>query len=571
MKGINLPNIWKEGQLFASSGLEGRTDWYHPFVASTLFSPGALLFHTYPERKLIFSGKKIKNKKEDIVTSDFVFFSRPFLSYLFLDKDTIIGQSHSSIIPEVSSGEGIKERREGNSIFQFASQSYTVLLWKKSQKKVKFTYAFDSKNIENALSKAKKGLKVDFILKKKKKLSFFKRLTRLKFPRPILERTYYKAFSVLKVNIESPQGKIKHIWTTPDRFPHKDMWFWDSAFHALGNRYISSTLAEDSIKAVLQLQRKDGFVAFQMNPEKKRASEEYTQPPLLAWASYNLYCHSKNKTFLRYVYPRLKKYLLWLYRNRDKNKDGLLEWKISPSAVCKGGETGMDNSPRFDRLNPGDAMAAIDLNSFVINEMEYLERMAQELNKKGDIILWHKERKLKKDSVNSRLWSKRDRFYYDLKENGKFNKIKTISSFLPLFAGIANKKQAQSLVNHLKNRKQFWSDFPIPSVSMDEPSYCKDMWRGPTWINYNYLIIEGLKRYGYNRLAHRIINKTLKEIARWYKKKGAIFEYYDSEGETSPVRLLRKEWLGGKKYLGTIKDYHWSAALYIALANFQFK
>ncbi|MDO9541792.1 MAG: hypothetical protein Q7J98_05660 [Kiritimatiellia bacterium] len=297
---MNLPNIWKEGLLFAFSGLDGKTDWYHPFVASTLPSPGALLFHTNPQRKIIFSGKKPKNRNEDIIASDLIFFSQPLLSFLFLDKDTLIGQVHPSLIPMVYSGKGIREKREKNSIFQSAPRSYTVLLLKKNQKMTKFAYAFDSKNIKNALSKAGKGLKVGFTSEKRKKLAFFKKSPKLKFPRSILERTYSKALSVLKVNIESAQGKIRYTWTTPDRFPHRDMWFWDSAFHSLGNQYLSFSLAEDTIRAVFSTQREDGFIAIQMNPER---FSKVTQPPLLAYASYHLYLQSKNKSFLAYVYP----------------------------------------------------------------------------------------------------------------------------------------------------------------------------------------------------------------------------------------------------------------------------
>jgi len=33
---IHLPNALGAGQLFAYSGMEGDTDWYHPFICSTL-------------------------------------------------------------------------------------------------------------------------------------------------------------------------------------------------------------------------------------------------------------------------------------------------------------------------------------------------------------------------------------------------------------------------------------------------------------------------------------------------------------------------------------------------------
>lgn len=561
-----LPNVWEEGIIFAYSGIDGKTSWKHPFVASTLSSYGGLLFHTSPERELFFTGGKLKNNQKDIIASDFVFFSKPFLSFLFINRNTLIGQCNVSIMPEVSSAKGIEKIKIENSILQSAHSNYTALVWERKTNKIKFAYSFDNKNIKNALNKAKKGLKIDFFSEMGKKLAFYKNLPKIKFSNPIMERAYYKAFSVLKVNTESPQGKIKYIWTTPDRFPHRDMWLWDSAFHILGNKYISTTLAESTIKSVLSLQRKDGFIPHQMNPEKGRVSN-ITHPPTLAWASYKIYQQTKNKKFLRYVYPKLKKYIHYLYKNRDRDKDGLLEWEINSLLTCKCGESGMDNSPRFDKLNSKDIMAAIDFNSFAVNEMDYLTKIAHRLGNKNDATFWEKESKIKKHLINSYLWDKKNGFYYDLKENREFNKIKTVASFLPLFAGIANKEQAKFLVKHLQSKEEFWSDFPIPSVSTDEPSYCKDMWRGPTWINYNYLIIEGLEKYGYSKIANQIARKTLKEIAKWYKKKGVIFEYYDNEGKTSPDNLLRKEWLGDKKYLGVIKDYNWSASIYIAISH----
>ena len=83
----------------------------------------------------------------------------------------------------------------------------------------------------------------------------------------------------------------------------------------------------------------------------------------------------------------------------------------------------------------------------------------------------------------------------------------------------------------------------------------------PTWINYNYLIIRGLRRYGYAEIAEELTRKTIHEIARWYEKAGSIFEYYDAEGRRPPKQLTRKR----GTYLDVISDYGWSAAIYIQL------
>jgi glycogen debranching enzyme len=51
------------------------------------------------------------------------------------------------------------------------------------------------------------------------------------------------------------------------------------------------------------------------------------------------------------------------------------------------------------------------------------------------------------------------------------------------------------------------------------------MWRGPTWMNINYLFIEGLQRSGYPDLAVELRDKTLELMMRH----GDIYEFYNPE------------------------------------------
>jgi len=303
-----------------------------------------------------------------------------------------------------------------------------------------------------------------------------------------------------------------------------------------------------------------------MAPAKSAASE-VTQPPLFAWVISRIFLSPPDRVFLKEAYPRLKKYLRWLYRNRDLDGDGLLEWKISGSPVCRCGESGLDNSPRFDHLRPGVPMAAIDLNCFAVSEMEHLADLAESVGCRPDAVRWRQEREKRVRLINERLWDEKDGLYYDRDRNGRRRKVKTAAVFLPLWAGVADPDQAARLVEHLENKRQFASPFPVPSTAMDDPAFTDDMWRGPVWINCNYLVIEGLRRYGYRAAARRIALKTLREIARWYGKRGVFFEYYDPFGKKAPDRLRRKEWLGGKSWTKAISDYHWTAAIYVVLAH----
>ena len=55
-----------------------------------------------------------------------------------------------------------------------------------------------------------------------------------------------KAFSVMRVNALAPEGFLTSHWSTPDREPHKWMWLWDSAFHAMGMGVVPAAALDPS-------------------------------------------------------------------------------------------------------------------------------------------------------------------------------------------------------------------------------------------------------------------------------------------------------------------------------------
>jgi len=596
---MKLPNRWGGGQLFAFSGIDGETDWAHPLTGSTLDEEIGFAFHTEPPRRVwIEIGPGFHQWTFELVASDIVDVTctspeAPEVSiratYLFLDRGTVLGrfvarndglkgrQMDISVCAALD-GNGSSRIEEGVGIVQGDGVARSIVMmegtstakvekstgilsqsWMVSpgeEHSCRFVFAIDFAG-RKEWTDVQNKMSVDFEELLRKRRAYFERLPGVHGVEDHLERTYYKAFSALKANVETAQGRIKHRWTTPDRWPHRHMWLWDSAFQSLAYRYIAPDLGQDALLAVLSTQREDGFISITMTPEGR--NERLTQPPLLAWAVWEVYQFTGDQRFLRTCYPKLKAYVEWDRAHRDANGNGLLEWVLdTASEHCHCGESGMDNSPRFDEGNDADH---IDLSCFVANEMDVLSEMAGELKMEGEVGRWREEYERIRVQIQTRLWDPQDRFFYDRALDGPLIKIKSAASFLPLFAGVATAEQAEALVEHLTDGRTFWRPFPVASVAADEPKYCDDMWRGPTWINYNYLIIRGLRRYGYAEIAEELTRKTIHEIARWYEKAGSIFEYYDAEGRTPPKQLTRKR----GTYLDVISDYGWSAAIYIQL------
>jgi hypothetical protein len=75
--------------------------------------------------------------------------------------------------------------------------------------------------------------------------------------------------------------------------------------------------------------------------------------------------------------------------------------------------------------------------------------------------------------------------------------VPTPFSLFPLPTGQMPASVNLRLVAHLTDEREFSPRYPVPMVALDDPKYhSPTMWRGPTWINVNYLLIEGLQRSG---------------------------------------------------------------------------
>ena len=92
------------------------------------------------------------------------------------------------------------------------------------------------------------------------------------------------------------------------------------------------------------------------------------------------------------------------------------------------------------------------------------------------------------------------------------------------------------------------SHFPMPCVSRSDPRFQPtNYWRGPVWINVNYLTILGLRNYGMTERASKLRQQTIELVT----SNPVPREYYD------PLT-------GGG--LGAL-NFQWTGALFVALVN----
>jgi len=556
-----LPNKWGQGALFAFSALDGINSFQDDFAGILSGDKIGIRFFLKTVREVFLVNKDNIPLEYEAVTGDYVSIRVPtgeYVGFLFADAHLLIGKTAGHIRAAVST-EGLVTTScfEGAQIQDTGDGQFTAFI----QNDTQFSFAYGH-CVEEAVSLAKKGLILNYDIEKERKIAFFAEHTLLDENK--YANLYAKCISNMKTQLYSPEGRFKRIWSTPDRLPHKKLWLWDSVFHSIGFRNIAPEIAEDLILALFDVQRSDGLIPHSSTPEQ---SLDRTQPPLIAWGAYKVYEKSKNKQFLKNVFEKNKSFLLWCKSNRRISSDELYTWLTVNDVNCRCGESGMDNSSRFDTFS---RLQSIDFSCFMANEMLYMEKIAGILgqeNEKQFFACWYEQ--IKK-AINDKLWCEQDKMYYDYDwDNDCFHNVASVASFLPLFSGVCSKRQAECLYEHLTNPDTFYTELPIPTVSKEDSTFGTDMWRGPVWINYNYMVTEGLIAYGYQNFADEIVQKTLNTANRWYEENGVIYEFYDCNNYKAPHVLNRKgpivQPYDFRIKIQCIRDYGWSNTLLVDL------
>jgi putative isomerase len=158
-------------------------------------------------------------------------------------------------------------------------------------------------------------------------------------------KTAIKSLETLIGNWRSPAGSLLHDSVTPSVTARwfNGVWAWDSWKHAAALSSIDSELAKNNIRAMFDYQIKiddpirpqdHGMLidAIFYNKDHVRGgdggnwNERNSKPPLASWAVWQVYEATHDLAFIKEMLPKLKAYHQWWYRNRDHNKNGLVEY-----------------------------------------------------------------------------------------------------------------------------------------------------------------------------------------------------------------------------------------------------
>ncbi|MDR3571523.1 MAG: hypothetical protein P4L81_05000 [Candidatus Pacebacteria bacterium] len=348
-----------------------------------------------------------------------------------------------------------------------------------------------------------------------------------------------------------------HQYTLPSAQHYPYQWLWDSCFHAIILAQYEPEAARLEIQSLLSRQLDDGMVPhiiywvpgslhnFKWGVE---GTSSLTQPPMIAYAAWEIHRRAPDETFLPSIYQQLLSYYRFLIEKRDPQDEHL-------AGIINPDESGEDNSPRFDTIfsAPPDISyeahqmlreKLVDENTACNFDVGYLSRegtfwvkdvlfntvLVENLRALSHIasFLKHEEgehfanqnAELIASGMREKLFDGRVfRSVYGLDHKPLL--ADTWVKFAPLFAGLYSTEEAQRLIKeYLLDEGSFWAPYGMRTTSKHEAAYRaggfgdKFSWRGPVWMSPHWFVYHGLQRYGYMEEAAQLRQKSIALIER---------------------------------------------------------
>jgi hypothetical protein len=378
-------------------------------------------------------------------------------------------------------------------------------------------------------------------------------------------------------------------------YPHQ--WSWDSACIAIGYAGFDQRRAQTELRWIFAGQWTNGLLPhirfaddaryfpgpeFWQTDRSPSAPQHpqtsgIVQPPIHATAVRHVFHRAPDadqaKAFLRQLMPGLVRWHEYLYRERTRDDDGLVE-------IWHPWESGMDNSPLWDealaRISPArEAMPdyeRVDLDfveaaqrptdaeydryaylvklyrdwrydstrireesPFVVHDVLFNSLLVQANRDLAEIA-----RVLEIDSerfeawaeqtaagLDAKLWDDAEGRYgdYDVRAEERI-RAETSAAYAPLFAGIPTPQRARQMVENLSGSSVAIDGIGrvVASVAPGDVNFDPALyWRGPAWPMINWVVHAGLRRYGFMDEAAEI-RKALLELVR----REGFWEHYNA-------------------------------------------
>jgi putative isomerase len=362
-----------------------------------------------------------------------------------------------------------------------------------------------------------------------------------------------------------PAGQLTHPYTVPSTpespLYSNALWDWDSWSVSIVLGQVAADTArpdqfmayeQGSILNFLDHADEDGVIPIQLTPDsalthgdptRKGGFAENMHKPVLAQHAAMLTRRLGSAEWIRPHMPTIGRFVDRYLESHLHAGTGLAYWQTDFAI-------GVDNDPSaFYR--PAKSTASVYLNSLLYRELLACGYLLEELR---DMPAANRRRGQAEDlatAMRAHLWDERDGTFYsadlalrpvdggDWLHRGAprtwqslLLRIDSWSSFLPMWAGVASREQAERMVERLRDARTFAAAYGIRSLSRLEKMYNlrasnnPSNWLGPVWGMSNYLVFRGLVKYGFDDDARELAAKTVRLFGQDLQISGALHEFY---------------------------------------------
>lgn len=379
-----------------------------------------------------------------------------------------------------------------------------------------------------------------------------------RLPKPLWEghadaiACYDYAWQIAFRNLRKADQKAGFVSNYIDTAFNGFLFMWDSSFIVMFGKYADRIFSfQNTLDNLYSHQHRDGFICreiceYEVGEHFSRHDPSSTGPNIMAWSEWEYFCQTGDMDRLSKVFDPLLAYHLWLKENHT--------WRDG-SYWSTGWGCGMDNQPRlqpeYHFIFSHGHMVWADTCIQQVLSAKIIVEMAKILGREEEsgISALKAEIENLTQVINEQLWSEEDAFYYDLYKNGEHNGVKTVGAYWALIADIIPAERLERFVAHLDNEAEFKRPCRVPSLSADHPAYVKnggDYWRGAIWAPTNYMVLKGLEKNGYEKMAHEIACNCLDNVVKVFSDTHTLWENYAPEAahQGSPAKDAFVGWSG---------------------------
>ncbi|KAJ3346259.1 hypothetical protein HDU83_003257 [Entophlyctis luteolus] len=375
----------------------------------------------------------------------------------------------------------------------------------------------------------------------------------------------YSAFQYLErqANTGTSSAGQPYYFTQPSLFKYgAGQWLWDSCGAIIANTHRNIDDAILEFRTLMNAQVASGMVPEEIS-WPSGSGNSVSQMPTIPMALQTIYNKTGDVKFLQEQVPKVAAYLNWWKTTRDPMGNGLV-------VTVHPWESGIDASPAYDApwhfsqignpdldwltlypkfgelqsyyantwgnnytaiLEQAKAQSSVTADWFVVEDIAINTLVAVGWAILGDLAstydknaaaTYYANNAAHEKAIISLLWDNSvSRFVTGFKDQDgvrKTTNVQTIQSLFPLLLRSLPSSMRNAVLADATNTSKFWSEYPFPSVSMDQSTYTAKytanlLWRGPSWGFTNWFVVQGLLYSGRTDLASIAVDRWASAIS----------------------------------------------------------